>query len=121
MKPRAAAGTCLSSSECGSRRDSDTRSGLTCGEPFVSIIRVGLAETKGFDEGWETIFGKKKKGSAMAKSKEKAVKTKGTAAKAVKAKASAAVAAPKKKVAKTTKAAKATKVTKAVKKKTTVK
>jgi hypothetical protein len=30
----------------------------------VSIVRVGLAETKGFDEGWEAIFGKKKSGSA---------------------------------------------------------
>jgi len=27
---------------------------------FVSIIRVGLAETKHFAEGYEAIFGKKK-------------------------------------------------------------
>jgi hypothetical protein len=26
----------------------------------VSIVRVGLAETKGFEEGYEAIFGKKK-------------------------------------------------------------
>jgi hypothetical protein len=26
----------------------------------VSIVRVGLAETRGFDEGYEAIFGKKK-------------------------------------------------------------
>jgi hypothetical protein len=27
---------------------------------FVSIVRVGLAETKGFGEGHDAIFGKKK-------------------------------------------------------------
>jgi hypothetical protein len=30
------------------------------GGTFVSIIRVGLAETKHFAEGYEAIFGKKK-------------------------------------------------------------
>jgi hypothetical protein len=30
----------------------------------VSIIRVGLAETKHFAEGYEAIFGKKKGGAA---------------------------------------------------------
>jgi hypothetical protein len=30
----------------------------------VSIIRVGLAETKNFSEGYEAIFGRKKKGAA---------------------------------------------------------
>ena len=30
------------------------------GGPFVSIVRVGLAETKHFAEGYEAIFGKKK-------------------------------------------------------------
>jgi hypothetical protein len=42
----------------------------------VSIVRVGLSETRGFGEGWEAIFGKKKagepkkvKGSASRKSK----------------------------------------------------
>ena len=49
---------------------------------FVSIIRVGLAETKNFSEGYEAIFGKKKveaprsakasaKGSASKKKKSK--------------------------------------------------
>jgi hypothetical protein len=38
----------------------------------VSIVRVGLAETKGFDEGYEAIFGKKK---AEAKKPEAAAKT----------------------------------------------
>jgi hypothetical protein len=36
----------------------------------VSIIRVGLAETKGFDEGWDAIFGKKKKGPVAPKAKD---------------------------------------------------
>ena len=27
---------------------------------YVSIVRVGLAETKNFAEGYETIFGKEK-------------------------------------------------------------
>ena len=30
----------------------------------MSIVRVGLAETKGFAEGYEAIFGKKKGGQA---------------------------------------------------------
>jgi hypothetical protein len=37
---------------------------------FVSIVRVGLAETKGFGEGHDAIFGKKraaKKGAAAKK------------------------------------------------------
>jgi uncharacterized protein (UPF0264 family) len=33
---------------------------LSDGGTFVSIIRVGLAETKHFAEGYEAIFGKKK-------------------------------------------------------------
>jgi hypothetical protein len=32
------------------------------GGMFVSIIRVGLSETKHFAEGYEAIFGKKKSG-----------------------------------------------------------
>jgi hypothetical protein len=28
--------------------------------PFVSIVRIGLAETKNFSEGYEAIFGRKK-------------------------------------------------------------
>ena len=31
-----------------------------CGDKTVSIVRIGLAETKNFSEGWEAIFGKKK-------------------------------------------------------------
>lgn len=38
----------------------------------MSIVRIGLAETKGFDEGYEAIFGKKK---AAAASKDEAKKT----------------------------------------------
>jgi hypothetical protein len=30
----------------------------------VSIVRVGLQETKGYAEGYEAIFGKKKAGAA---------------------------------------------------------
>ena len=30
----------------------------------MSIVRVGLAETRKFSEGWEAIFGRKKKGTA---------------------------------------------------------
>jgi hypothetical protein len=40
-------------SRAGGDSDSD-------GGTFVSIIRVGLAETKHFAEGYEAIFGKKK-------------------------------------------------------------
>jgi len=32
------------------------------GGTFVSIIRVGLSETKNFSEGYDAIFGKKKAG-----------------------------------------------------------
>jgi hypothetical protein len=41
----------------------------------VSIIRVGLAETKNFGNGYEAIFGKKKQGG-VKKRKAKAVKKK---------------------------------------------
>ncbi len=33
---------------------------------FVSIIRVGLSETKNFAEGYEAIFGKKKQAESKA-------------------------------------------------------
>jgi hypothetical protein len=33
----------------------------------VSIVRIGLAETKNFGEGWDAIFGKKKKKASPAK------------------------------------------------------
>ena len=42
---------------------------------FVSIVRVGLAETKKFAEGYEAIFGTKKKASAAKKDKPAAKKT----------------------------------------------
>jgi hypothetical protein len=38
--------------------------GPQTGGPSVSIVRVGLQETKGFAEGYEAIFGKKKAGAA---------------------------------------------------------
>ena len=41
----------------------------------MSIIRVGLAETKNFANGYEAIFGKKKEGAAKKKN-AKAVKKK---------------------------------------------
>jgi hypothetical protein len=41
----------------------------------VSIIRVGLAETKNFSEGYEAIFGRRKKDAA-----KKQVRAKGKAA-----------------------------------------
>jgi len=42
----------------------------------VSIVRIGLAETKGFNEGYEAIFGKKKKEEPAPK-KPRAVAKKG--------------------------------------------
>jgi hypothetical protein len=39
---------------------------------FVSILRVGLAETKHFAEGYDAIFGKKKKPAAPKKAKPSA-------------------------------------------------
>ena len=38
----------------------------------MSIVRVGLAETKRFAEGYEAIFGNKKKAATPAKPKAKA-------------------------------------------------
>jgi hypothetical protein len=37
------------------------------GGRFVSIVRVGLAETKNFSEGYDAIFGKKKAPAKKAK------------------------------------------------------
>lgn len=55
------------------------------GGSSVSIVRVGLAETKNFSEGYEAIFGKKTKAAAPAKKKPakttKAPKTKSAAPK----------------------------------------
>lgn len=47
------------------------------GGAIVSIVRVGLAETQKFAEGYEAIFGKKSSGTAPAK---KARPAKGRAA-----------------------------------------
>jgi hypothetical protein len=44
-------------SNCAARGDNFTPSREVV---FVSIVRVGLAETKNFAEGYEAIFGKKK-------------------------------------------------------------
>ena len=43
----------------------------------MSIVRVGLAETKGFDEGYEAIFGKKKDQARKPEPAAKATKAKG--------------------------------------------
>ncbi len=82
----------------------------------MSIIRVGLAETKGFDEGWDAIFGKKKKGPAATKAKDTgAAKAKEPAEKkvketvAAKAKQPAVAEAPRKKTKTKAKAVKSKK------------
>jgi hypothetical protein len=43
---------------------------------FVSIIRIGLAETKNFSEGYDVIFGSKKKDKEKKPASSKAVKKK---------------------------------------------
>jgi hypothetical protein len=48
------------------------------GDRFVSIVRVGLAETKNFADGYDAIFGNKK---AAAAKKAKATNAKAGAAK----------------------------------------
>ena len=48
---------------------------------FVSIVRVGLAETKNFAEGWEAIFGKKKSAGAKKETAAKPAAKGETAAK----------------------------------------
>jgi hypothetical protein len=47
----------------------------------VSIVRVGLAETKLFAEGYEAIFGKKSAGKKSAGKRSAAKKAKGSKAK----------------------------------------
>ena len=51
---------------------------LQLGETTVSIVRVGLAETKNFAEGFDAIFGKKK---AAPRKKSKAATAKSKARK----------------------------------------
>jgi hypothetical protein len=48
----------------------------------VSIVRIGLAETKHFAEGYEAIFGKKKKPAAPRKAATRAKVRGGKKAKA---------------------------------------
>ena len=47
------------------------------GETSVSIIRVGLAETKKFSDGWEAIFGKKSGSSTKQKAPKAAARKAG--------------------------------------------
>jgi hypothetical protein len=47
----------------------------------VSIVRIGLDETKHFSEGYDAIFGKKKKEPAAAVAKETAAPKKKAAGK----------------------------------------
>ncbi|MCI0379879.1 MAG: hypothetical protein L0215_20040 [Gemmataceae bacterium] len=42
----------------------------------MSIVRTGLAETKHFAEGYEAIFGKKKKSKAQSQTKKGAKRKK---------------------------------------------
>jgi hypothetical protein len=52
---------------------------FSAGGTVVSLIRVGLAETKGFSEGYDAIFGKKKEEpekSATNKSKDETAEKK---------------------------------------------
>jgi hypothetical protein len=60
--------TLLSHSKLHARRHGKN---LTGGTP-VSIVRIGLAETKHFADGYDAIFGKKK--AAQAKKQKTAVK-----------------------------------------------
>ena len=46
-------------------RESEQASGIFEGGVYVSIVRVGLAETKNFADGYEAIFGKKKSGGSQ--------------------------------------------------------
>ena len=49
---------------------------VSLGDIAVSIIRVGLAETKKFSEGYEAIFGKKKESAQDRAGKSPAKKKK---------------------------------------------
>jgi hypothetical protein len=42
----------------------------------VSIVRIGLAETKGFSDGYDAIFGGKKPAAARASKKKTSAKRK---------------------------------------------
>ena len=43
----------------------------------MSIVRIGLAETKGFSQGFDEIFGKKKEAAPKKAAKPKAKKKTG--------------------------------------------
>jgi hypothetical protein len=45
--------------------------GANSTEQTMSIIRVGLAETKNYSDGWDAIFAKKKKAAAKPKASAK--------------------------------------------------
>ena len=75
-------------------RQGDRPRGDLGGTNSVSIVRVGLAETKNFADGYDAIFGGKKPAAAA---KAKTGKVKAAKAKAV---AAAPAAAAKKKTAK---------------------
>jgi hypothetical protein len=66
----------------------------------VSIIRVGLAETKNFSENYKAIFGAKKEGTAKKKAKPAAKKKAKPAAKKPKTAAKTTTAKKKAKPAK---------------------
>jgi hypothetical protein len=68
----------LSSSGGRGPLEHHARLGVPREDLFVSIVRVGLAETKNFAEGYDAIFGKKKGGTAR---KAKPVAKKSTAKK----------------------------------------
>ena len=52
---------------------------------IVSIVRIGLAETKGFSDGYDAIFGGKKQATTEASAgKKKAAKKKNAGKKAKK-------------------------------------
>lgn len=54
----------------GHRRLMPQPAGITPGGRSVSIVRVGLAETKKFSDGYDAIFGKKKPAASTAKSQQ---------------------------------------------------
>jgi hypothetical protein len=59
-------------SRCIGQPFSESNSGRVSGGIIVSIVRVGLAETKNFAEGFDAIFGKKK--APVAKKPKQAAK-----------------------------------------------
>jgi hypothetical protein len=62
--------------EVGPGHQGRMKHSLMSEDKIVSIVRVGLAETKGFAEGYEAIFGKKKDEDEKGKGKTKKEKKK---------------------------------------------